>query len=123
MVECTQGQPKYSLEHLFKHPNIGGTIVVALFKFVWQMDGDINGNLVPISKGVEVFSLNGRTKIIDHPYEREDEVPKVVRANDGSERGLVHITFRPSSFKSSSSSLEGELVDGNLLGYEAQGSV
>ena len=53
------------------------------------MDGDISRDLIPISKGVEVFTFYSRAKIINRPYQGKDEVPKAVETNKYSEWGLV----------------------------------
>ena len=50
-------------------------MVIAIFKFVWQTDGDINKNLVPIPKVLKCFlcmvelkslivHIRGRTKFL-----------------------------------------------------------
>ena len=49
------------------------------------MDGDVNRDLVPISKGVEVFTFDRRAKIVNRPHQGMDEVPKTIRTDDGSE--------------------------------------
>ena len=49
------------------------------------MDGDVNRDLVPISKGVEVFTIDKRAKIINRPYQGKVEVPKTIRTNNRSE--------------------------------------
>lgn len=53
------------------------------------MNGDISRDLIPISKGVEVLTFDGRAKVINSPYQGKDEVPKAVGTNNGSEWGLV----------------------------------
>ena len=49
------------------------------------MDGDVSKDLVPISKGVEVFTFDERAKIVNRPYQWKDEVPKTIRTDDKSE--------------------------------------
>ena len=84
-MERPQRKTKPSLEHLLVHLDVRSITIVTFLKFSWWTDGDVSKDLVPISKGVEVFTFDERAKIVNRPYQWKDEVPKTIRTDDRSE--------------------------------------
>ena len=52
------------------------------------MHWDADGNLVLLSKRIEVFLFDGRVEIIYSPQREHDELLKPIRTYDGLKEGL-----------------------------------